>query len=187
MDNDEFGIFSLQDEGMRASSGSYDTGHRTDPISNAGGYQASDPSGEIGGIRYDYDPNRKVRIEMEELERDRARMTAQYSRPPKAKGAALAKVAGSLGIASLIIGLVFLAGWGVDYTIIRIGFILLLGCLMLPLGALLSIAAFICGIISLILGAGGSRSKAIFAIIFSVVFWLMVAAWYFVANYYFSG
>ncbi|MFW3146553.1 MAG: hypothetical protein ACMUIE_07055 [Thermoplasmatota archaeon] len=131
-----------------------------------------------GGISYDYDPNKKVLEELKEMEAKKIEMTDTYSRIPKGRGETVAKVASPIGIAAAVVGLLFLGFWAVDVMWVKVGTLAAIGCLMLPLGALLSVAGVVLAIIALALGAGVQKSKAVFAIIFSMVYWVMFGAWF---------
>lgn len=139
------------------------------------GYSAQPPTSA------GYDPTPNVQQELAQLDQDigRSRMTAQYSRMPKAKGAVVAKVAGPLGIASILIALAFIGSalgeMAADSVIGIAGLICIFG---LPLGALLSVGAIVLAIIALALGAGEHKGKAIFAIVFGVLYWVMIGAFW---------
>ncbi|MEA3559485.1 MAG: hypothetical protein U9R75_09560 [Candidatus Thermoplasmatota archaeon] len=61
-----------------------------------------------------------------------------------------------------------------------------IACFSVPLGALLSLGAITLAIIALALGAGSYKSKAVFAIIFAVLFWVMLAATWILSLFLFS-
>ncbi|MFO8051137.1 MAG: hypothetical protein R6V01_05490 [Thermoplasmatota archaeon] len=124
--------------------------------------------------------NRPVEDELKELESSisREKMTERYSRVPRSRGETVAKVGGPLGIGAVVIALFFMGSFLVDLAILNTGMLTLVGLFSLPLGGLLSLGALVLGIVALVLGAGEYRSKAIFAIIFSILYWVMVGAFW---------
>lgn len=123
---------------------------------------------------------RSVEDDLKELDSalSRERMTERYSRPPRARGETVAKVAGPLGIGAVVIALFFIGSFLADLAIFGTGMLTLGALFSLPLGGLLALGALVLGIVALCLGAGGYRSKAIFAIIFACLFGVMVGAFW---------
>jgi hypothetical protein len=133
-----------------------------------------------------YDPSINLEDELKELDRGRERMTAQYSRVPKGKGEILARIAGPLGIGAAVIGLFFIGSILAANVVEGLSIIAFIACFTVPLGALLSLGAITLAIIALALGAGVYRSKAVFAIIFAALFWVMLAATWILSLFLFT-
>ena len=68
----------------------------------------------------------------------------------------------------------FIGGFLLDSAVLNIVFVAFAGCLAGMAGSLFSIAGIVLAVIGLALGAGLNRSKAIFAIIFSVLYRVMM-------------
>ncbi|MGA1872282.1 MAG: hypothetical protein ACMUHY_01295 [Thermoplasmatota archaeon] len=93
---------------------------------------------------------------------------------PGARGATVAKLGFIFGVISSVLGILFIGGFLLDSAVLNIVFVAFAGCLAGMAGSLFSIAGILLAVIGLALGAGLNRSKAIFAIIFSVLYWVMM-------------
>lgn len=185
MDNDEFGSYSLPDERMRVSSGMIDQGETSmegsgpanpdlqrmmqeDP--DVAGLFSSDPNAP-----YDQDANVRSR---------RVTYSREVVITPKARGGKVAKWGFIFGISAALMGLVFMGGFLLDYYVPETeGIFITIGCWLGLLGAAFSFVGIILSIIGLALGAGLNRGKAIFGIIFSIFYWVMMGMYLLLAMF----
>ncbi|MGA1820482.1 MAG: hypothetical protein ACMUHU_05680 [Thermoplasmatota archaeon] len=115
----------------------------------------------------------------------------EYSREvlvvPRARGGTVAKIGFIFGLLSSVMGLLFMGGFILDVAILQIGLVAFAGCWLGVLGSIFSLTGITLGIIGLALGAGMNRSKAVFALIFSVLYWVMMGMYFLLAVFILSS
>ncbi|MGA1792822.1 MAG: hypothetical protein ACMUHM_02625 [Thermoplasmatota archaeon] len=106
----------------------------------------------------------------------------EYSREvrvvPRAKGGTVSKIGFIFGLLSSVMGLVFVGSFLLDVALLQMGIVFMMGCWLGSLGSLFSITGIILGIVGLALGAGMNKSKAVFGLIFSVLYWVMMGMYF---------
>jgi len=127
-----------------------------------------------------YDDDASVRMR-------RVEYTREVNVVPRAPGRTVAQIGFIFGVLSSVLGLVFIGGFLLDAALLNIGLVAFIGCWLGSLGSLLSLTGIILSIIGLALGAGMNKSKAVFGLIFSVLYWVMMGMIFLLAMFILSS
>jgi hypothetical protein len=183
MSNGEFGDYTLPDDNMKVSGGGLDHGplgqvpiERANPDMQRMIQDDPDVADLFSSGRdspYDRDANVRSR---------RITHSREVVITPRAKGGKVAKWGFIFGIAAAIMGLVFMGGFLLEYYVTETeGLFVSIGCWLGLLGAGFSLVGIILSIIGLALGAGLNKGKAVFGIIFSILYWAMIGMYFMLA------
>ena len=175
MADDEFGQFSLPDESMQNPGPGIDPGYGHDASDGSSKQEYERMMYEDPAVSGQYSGNTERPYDADSYVRSRR---VQYSQEvqifEKAKGGPVAKIGFIFGVAAAVMGLVFLGGFLADEALSTGGLFSMLGCWLGLLGGLFSVAGIVLCIVGLAMGAGLNRGKAIFGLIFSVLYWVML-------------